>query len=184
MVSIVGGKLTTYRLMAQDTVDHIARNWGDQTPRTGITAHLSLDGSEDWESAVVDMESKAVEYGLREDTLRRLSLYGSELSAILDIMDKEPQVRGRIVADLPYVLAEVVYACRREMAANLDDVLERRLHISFEDRSHGRGAAPVVAAIMARELDWDAVETVRQIERYDGLATRNEVRTAALAIAG
>jgi glycerol-3-phosphate dehydrogenase len=166
MVSIVGGKLTTYRRMAQDAVDYIVRSWGENPPRTGITAHLSLQGSDDWQLAVAEIESRAADYGLEEDSIRRLSLYGAEISSILDILSEEPEVRRRIVPDLPYIMAEVVYACRHEMVANLDDVLERRLHIAFEDWSQGREAAPAVAAVMSRELRWDPGETARQIERY------------------
>lgn len=169
MVSIVGGKLTTYRRMAQDTLDHIERQWGEHPPRLSITSHLSLEGSDDWQQAVAELQSKAAEYALSEDSIRRLSLYGSELTAILDIMAQDPEMRRRIVPDLPYVMAEVVYACRREMAANLDDVLERRLHIAFEDWSQGRDAAPAVAAVMVHELGWDPAEAARQKDRYAAL---------------
>ena len=67
--------------------------------------------------------------------------------------------------DLPYVMAEVVYACRYEMALDLADVLERRLRISIEDRSYGVEAAPRVAALMGRELGWDE-ECRCQLGRY------------------
>jgi glycerol-3-phosphate dehydrogenase len=147
-------------------VDHVVRSWGENPQRTGITAHLSLEGSDDWQLAVAELESRAADYGLAEDTIRRLSLYGAELCVILDIMSEEPEMRRRIVPDLPYLMAEVIYACRHEMAANLDDVLERRLHIAFEDWSQGREAAPAVAAVMSRELGWDPPETTRQIDRY------------------
>ncbi|MEO8285089.1 MAG: glycerol-3-phosphate dehydrogenase/oxidase [Chloroflexota bacterium] len=166
MVSIVGGKLTTYRRMAQDTVDHLVRGWGKKPPKHSITANLALEGTADRELATADLESRSVEYGLEADVIRRLSLYGTELFAILDIMATDAAMRRRIVPDLPYVMAEVVYACRREMVANLDDVLERRVHISFEDRDRGTTVAPAVAEVMAVELGWDAAEVVRQVERY------------------
>jgi glycerol-3-phosphate dehydrogenase len=72
-------------------------------------------------------------------------------------------------------MAEVVYACRCEMAATLDDVLQRRTHVAIEDREHGMGAAGRVAAVMARELGWDEEEIARQIAEYDRL-------TALLAV--
>jgi glycerol-3-phosphate dehydrogenase len=63
-------------------------------------------------------------------------------------------------------MAEVVFACRYEMAINLDDVLARRLHINFEDRARGADAAPAVAQVMAHELNWDAAEIDRQVASY------------------
>jgi glycerol-3-phosphate dehydrogenase len=74
-------------------------------------------------------------------------------------------------------MAEVVYACRYEMAMDLSDVLERRLRVSLEDWSHGVEAAPGVAALMCKELGWDEAETRRQIERYgDRMAGEYGVR--------
>ena len=71
-----------------------------------------------------------------------------------------------IVPDLPYVLAEVAYACRSEMAMTLDDVLTRRLHLNFEDWSQGTQPAPQVANVMSRELGWSASEIEAQVMRY------------------
>ena len=72
----------------------------------------------------------------------------------------------RIVPDLPYIMAEVVYACRYEMVVALEDVLVRRLHINFEDWGHGVEVAPAVAGRMARELGWDEAEAARQVADY------------------
>ena len=93
----------------------------------------------------------------------------------LALVREDRTLAERIVPDLPYTMAEVVYACRCEMAATLDDVLERRTHVAMEDREHGMGAAERVAACMARELGWDDAEVARQIADY-------ERRTALLAV--
>jgi len=73
------------------------------------------------------------------------------------------------VPDLPYLYAEVVYACRAEMAMTLEDVLARRTRIILEDGARGVGVAPEVAALMARELDWSGDQTNAQVERYRAL---------------
>jgi glycerol-3-phosphate dehydrogenase len=164
IVSIVGGKLTTYRRMAQDAVDRVARRRGD--PPSRVTERLPLSGSEGWREAAEAVKGATPRFGLRADTVRRLVSYGSNGRAILDLLQEDPVLSARIVADLPYIMAEVIYACRYEMSIDLSDVLERRLRISFEDRFHGAIAAPAVATLMARELGWDGTEVQGQIKRY------------------
>jgi glycerol-3-phosphate dehydrogenase len=106
---------------------------------------------------------------LGADTVARLSSYGANSRAILDIIRQEPLLAERIVPDLPYIMAEVVYACRYEMAMELADVLERRLRIGIEDWSHGVDAAPRIAALMAAELGWGEAEVKCRLERYGTL---------------
>jgi glycerol-3-phosphate dehydrogenase len=164
MVTIIGGKLTTFRRMAQDTVDYIQKR--QDTPVQHVTEILPLEGCADWQAAEAQLKASAPALGLRKDTVTRLATYGANARVILDIMKEDSSTAARIVDDLPYILADVVYACRYEMAIDLADVLERRLRISFEDRTHGTRAAPLVAALMARELGWDESEIKCQLERY------------------
>ena len=164
MVTIIGGKLTTYRRMAQDTVDHISK--GQKKRITHVTEQLTLSGCEDWQTAQAELAQAAQALQLQPATIRRLSTYGSNSRTILDLIREEPVLSNRLVPDLPYVMAEVAYACRYEMALDLADVLERRLRISIEDWSHGVEAAPQVAALMARELGWDDATTQCRLEQY------------------
>ena len=170
MVTVTGGKLTTYRRMAQDVVDHVARARGDRV--THVTEHMPLEGAMGWQQAAEAVAAAAPRYNLQPDTVARLGLYGAAARRILDLLAEDVSLAARLVPDLPYIMAEVAYACRYEMAARLDDVLARRLHVNFEDRARGAGAAPVVAAHMARELGWDDTETERQVAAYRaGLAS-------------
>jgi glycerol-3-phosphate dehydrogenase len=153
--------------MAQDTIDHVTRQQGKRVAHA--TERLPLSGSEDWPRAHEDLKAAATEFQLRPDTVRRLSMYGSSSRVILDLMRATPELAARIVPGLPYIMAEVVYACRYEMALDLADLLERRLRISFEDRSHGTQVAPTVAALMAEELGWDETEVHRQVNSYRSL---------------
>jgi glycerol-3-phosphate dehydrogenase len=164
MVTIVGGKLTTYRRMAQDALNHIAR-LHDAKP-SNPTEHLPLDGTEGWGEARKTLWLEGSSLRLSKDVLRHLATYGTNSRAILDLVRKNPRLGTRVVADLPYIMAEVVYACRHEMAVTLADVLERRTRISLEDRQAGAGAAEAVARCMAAELGWDDPEIERQISAY------------------
>ena len=164
MVTVVGGKLTTYRRMAQDAVDHVSRQLGK--PISHVTEHLPLVGAEDWHVAAQTVQAAAQTYNLGTDTVRRLGNYGAEAATILRLIEADVKLSARIVPDLPYLMAEVVFACRFQMAIDLGDVLERRLHINFEDWSRGADAAPAVAQVMARELGWTERQTERQIADY------------------
>jgi glycerol-3-phosphate dehydrogenase len=173
MVSIVGGKLTTYRRMAQDTMDRVDRMLGRE-PRPA-TRDLPLSGTQGWRTAIEQMKEDGPSLGLGTDVVRRLAGYGSHCQLILGLVRDDRMLAERIVPDLPYIMAEVVYACRYEMAATVDDVLQRRTHVAIEDRAHGLGSAGRVAAVMARELGWDDAEVAAQLADY-------ERRTALLAV--
>lgn len=178
IVTVVGGKLTTYRRMAQDTIDHIARQQGKSVAHA--TERLPLSGSEDWPGAHADLKAAAAQFRLKPDTIRRLSLYGSSSRVLLDLMRATPDLADLVVSGLPYIMAEVIYACRYEMAIDLADLLERRLRISFEDRSHGVQVAPRVAALMAQELGWDEAEVRCQVNSYHSIVAESfQTRTAA-----
>ncbi|MDQ6694749.1 MAG: glycerol-3-phosphate dehydrogenase/oxidase [Chloroflexota bacterium] len=164
MVTIVGGKLTTYRRMAEDTMEHIARQIGGRSEHK--KGPLPLAGSDGWKEAAAQVQARAAGYGLRDDTVRRLGNYGSSALTLLSLIDEDRALARRVVADLPYIMAEVVFACRHEMAMQLDDVLVRRLHINFEDWERGLRVAGDVAALMARELGWDAGHESYQVSRY------------------
>jgi glycerol-3-phosphate dehydrogenase len=164
MVTVVGGKLTTFRRMAQDTLDHVCKRLS--RPIRHVTEHLPLIGAENWQDAVQAIKDAAPIYGFGEDTIQRLSAYGSQAAAILDLIAADSTLAARVVPDLPYIMAEVVYACRYRMAMQLPDILERRLHLNFEDWDRGVKAAPAVAAVMAHELNWPQSETERQITQY------------------
>jgi glycerol-3-phosphate dehydrogenase len=95
--------------------------------------------------------------------------FGSNANTVLDLVNEDKSLRERLIPDLPYLHAEVVYACRAEMAMTLEDVLARRTRIILEDGTRGMGIAPAVAALMARELGWSNDQTHSQVEQYRAL---------------
>ena len=164
MITVTGGKLTTYRRMAQDALDHLARRW--KQPITHPTESLTLDGAEGHAACQDALRQAAARFGWGQDVLARLAQYGGQAKAILALCAGDGALAQRIVPDLPYIMAEVLYACHHEMAVTLEDVLARRLHIQTEDWSQGAEPAPAVARLMAGALGWSAHETMRQVERY------------------
>jgi glycerol-3-phosphate dehydrogenase len=168
MVTIVGGKLTTYRRMAQDTVDVLAKR--DGMPISHPTRQLLLAGAISWRDAKREIEARGHELGLAPEIVEHLEFnFGSTAGDILDLVDGDSSLRKRIVPDLPYIYAEVVYACRGEMAMTLEDVLARRTRIILEDAARGAGVAAEIAALMAGELNWSSDQTRAQVERYRAL---------------
>ncbi|HEX9134959.1 MAG TPA: glycerol-3-phosphate dehydrogenase/oxidase [Ktedonobacteraceae bacterium] len=152
LVTIVGGKLTTYRRMAQDTVDVLSRRDGS-TP-IHPTQNLPLQGSAGWLAKQRDVEIKGLALGLSPQTIKHLRNYGSEALALLELIEDDAELGRRLIDDLPFIRAEVVYACRHEMAMTPSDVLARRTSIMLEDRQRGLGALDDVVALMAGEHNW------------------------------
>jgi len=181
MVTIVGGKLTTYRRMAQDTVDVLAKR--DGMPISQPTKNLLLAGAIGWRDARREIEARGQQLGLAPDIIEHLEFnFGSHARSILDLIEKDESLRERLVPDLPYVRAEVVYACRAEMAMTLEDMLARRTRIILEDGARGASIAPQVASLMARELGWSSDQTNSQVEQYRALV-RHQLESEGLQAA-
>lgn len=165
LISVSGGKLTTYRRMAQDVVDRIDRR--EQRARAHPTLKLTLHGSSGWAEARPDVRAQGQTLRLANDIIDHLGgAYGADALRVLALVAEDATLSERLLADLPYIRAEVLYVCREEMALTLEDVLQRRTHITLEDRLCGTGIASEVARLMSHELGWSAEVETRQIESY------------------
>jgi glycerol-3-phosphate dehydrogenase len=170
MVTVTGGKLTTYRQMAADAVDKVVKSLlgsaGAKAPSRSPTARLRLRGAEGWE-AVGDA---AVGLGLDRSTGEHLARrYGGEANALLIALAAEPELAEPLVAGLPYLRIEARHAARHEMATTLTDVLSRRTRALLLDRAAARAAAPMVAADLATVLGWDDAEQARQVANFESV---------------
>lgn len=166
LVTIVGGKLTTYRRMAQDTMDLLSRRDGVTSP-SHPTRSLPLEGSAGWPRAQSKIAAEGSALGLSAEITAHLGKsYGSEALAILELVKEDASLSKRLIDDLPYIRAEVIYACRYEMAMTPADVLARRTSIVLEDRQRGLGVLDEVAALMARELAWNADQQMDVVHAY------------------
>ncbi len=165
LVTIVGGKLTTYRRMAQDTVDVLNRR--DGTRPLHPTQSLPLQGSAAWPTVKRDIASKGVALGLSPQTIEHLGKsHGANAVQVLDLVASDASLGELLIDDLPYIRAEVVYACRQEMAMTPYDVLARRTSITLEDRRRGLGVLDEVAAFMAKEHSWSAEQQQSMVDAY------------------
>ena len=166
LVTIVGGKLTTYRRMAQDMVDVLSRRDGAKA-KLHPTRNLPLSGSANWPAVQRDLEVKGGALGLSPRMIAHLGeSYGSHATSLLSLVEGDAALGALLVADLPYIRAEVVFACRHEMAMTPYDVLARRTSIILEDREHGAGVVDDVAALMAKELGWSPEQQKAMVDDY------------------
>ena len=165
LVTIVGGKLTTYRRMAQDTVDVLSRR--DGTKPLHPTERLPLQGSAGWPVIEKELELLGTSLGLDGEEIAHLGhCYGTEARGIYELIQDDPSLGTRLVGDLPYLRAEVIYACRQEMAMTPYDILARRTSLTLEDRDRGLGLVDEVANMMARELSWTPQTPREMIDAY------------------
>jgi glycerol-3-phosphate dehydrogenase len=164
LISVLGGKWTTYRAMAEDAVNAVQQQLG--LPVGGcITRDSALSGSEGYSEAYP--LTLAASYGVAAETARHLAeKFGTRAAAVLDLAKQEPELAQPIVEGYPAIRAEIAYSARNEMAATLDDVLERRTGLQFFSWDCARAAAPVAAAVMQREMGWDEAETRREVTEY------------------
>lgn len=172
LVTVTGGKLTTYRRMAADTMrqveDALGTSGGPASPagrgrgrRAQGTTRIRLHGTPAGRGAERARRSGA---GTPQDRLERR--YGTEAAAVRALADGRPELLEPVVDGLPYQGVEVVYAVREEMALTLDDVLGRRTRAVLQDARAAASAAGAVAQLMADELGWSPEQAQRHAERF------------------
>ncbi len=165
MVTIIGGKLTTYRRMAQDTVDVL--NKRDGMPIAHPTLNLPLSGAMDWKRAQRELARRCAALGVPPDVERSMEWnYGRNALDILDLVEADSTLGQRVIPDLPFIRAEIVYACRAEMAMRLDDAIARRVRIELEASDRGVDVATAMARLMASELGWTPDEAQAEADNY------------------
>lgn len=163
LVSILGGKWTTYRAMAEDTIDAVEDVLGVRRTQAS-TRHHRLSGSEGYTSD--QWKALASQHGLAEATARHLSeKFGNEAFTVAAIADN-PELKMLLISGAPWIQAEVVYCARHEMAVTIEDVLARRIGLQFFSWKMAIEAAPVVAQHLARELGWTEQQKQQAIHDY------------------
>ncbi len=160
LVSIIGGKLTTYRNLAEQTVDRIAKLQKRRLPacRTRTT---DLPGAFGVDTARESLVAQGV---LSEEGIRRvLDVYGGRASGLVKLCNDNPALARALDSDGRVLAAEVVFALRDEFAVTLTDIVFRRLMIGF-DADQGRDLYEDIAALAAEEAGWGPEETTQQLE--------------------
>ena len=152
VITVTGGKLTTYREMAEDAVDEALSMLGKRARCR--TKSLRMLGA----------TSRSITKS------RHLhGRYGSLATELEQLERSNPDLAQPLVEGLPYRRSEAVFAVREEMARTLEDVLSRRTRALLLDREASLRAAPAVAALIAAELGWDDAETSQQVQQFRSL---------------
>ena len=139
MLTIAGGKLTTFRPMAQAVVDQAARLLGHRSPGRSLSRSVALPGGE---ARVFDsFRAPGLELGLPEATVDYLlRQHGAEIPAIYALCRQVPELKDPLHPEHPAIAAQVPFAIEREFACTAQDFLERRTRLTLETRDHGQAA--------------------------------------------
>ncbi|HBR93512.1 MAG TPA: FAD-dependent oxidoreductase [Opitutae bacterium] len=152
LITLTGGKWTTYRKMAEDVIEQ-AETLGGLEHKRCQTEDMQIHG---WTRAAASQAN--------------LASYGSDALRIQDLIKEQPELGEKVHAQLPYQQAEVVWHAREEMARTVEDVLARRTRALLLNARASIEAAPAVAKILAKELSRDATWEAEQIKAYTELA--------------
>ena len=158
LITVTGGKLTTYRRMAQDAIDHAVQRLGLHGHR-GLTEHVMLVGAESVDAATA--------------TGHLESRFGSEAPVVRQLAEND-DFSAPMIPGLPYLRAEVVFAARHEMARTVDDVLSRRTRARLFARDASIAAAADVASLLGGELGLSVATQRAQAETYRARVSRAE----------
>jgi glycerol-3-phosphate dehydrogenase len=166
LISIAGGKYTTYRVMAADAVDagsedllkRVAPSCTDRVPLLGADGFFAMQNQ---------VEALAADYGLHPYRVRHvLDRYGSMIRDVLDPGLADPALLRTVPGAPDYLMAEISYAVTHEGALHLEDVLTRRTRISIEYPHRGEESAAAVAELIGGVLGWDADQREGEVRNY------------------
>lgn len=154
LISIIGGKWTTYRKIAEDVINKTIKT--HQLPYSACkTKRLSIHGNK----ITSDLDKE-----------NHLYIYGTDIPEILKLQESQPELKEKLHPHYPYTLAEVVWAIRYEMARTIEDVLARRVRLLFLDAKATIDCCEKVAQLLATELNKDNVWTNNQITAFKKMA--------------
>jgi glycerol-3-phosphate dehydrogenase len=166
LLLVAGGKYTTYRVMAADVIDRAVRRLGSVAPPSR-TDQLPLLGADGYAAAWRDRHDMARRHGVTAGVVEHLlERYGTLTVHLLAMIAADPSLGTPLAGAPEYLSAEVAYAALAEGALHLDDVLTRRMRISFETPHRGAESARHAAELMGAALGWDASVRDREVEHY------------------
>ena len=166
LISIAGGKYTTYRVMAADAVDACV-DFIPTRVAPSITERVPLIGADGYFALINQCESLGEKYGLHPYRIRRLlNRYGSLIDDVLFYAADDPSLLRPLEAAPQYLRVEVVYAAVDEAALHLEDILARRTRISIEYAHRGVDCAQEVADLVAPVLSWGPEKVAFEVETY------------------
>jgi len=166
LISVLGGKWTTYRAMAEDGINHAQRALGGQQVACK-TLDFLLTGAQGFTPDF--WKQLAQNYRLSPETAQHLAeKFGTDSPKVLELAAQDPQLLQPLTDGGFVIRAEVVYAIREEMAQTIEDILLRRVGVQFHSWREAAQAAPVVGQLLAQELAWSDAQTKQAIDAYLG----------------
>ncbi|WP_221393109.1 glycerol-3-phosphate dehydrogenase/oxidase [Dyadobacter sp. NIV53] len=163
LVSLLGGKWTTYRLMAKDAIDQIDGIFENKNACLTATHILAGGMNYNFESYRI-LEKK---YSLPADVCQHLvKKYGSRAENVCRLTTSDPELKERLDSGYPYIKAEIIYTVRTEMAVTPRDFLARRIRLEITDWDTTIRTLPIVADLMAVELNWTELQKQQHISDY------------------
>ncbi|MGC9157459.1 MAG: glycerol-3-phosphate dehydrogenase/oxidase [Terracidiphilus sp.] len=164
LVSILGGKWTTHRAMAEDGVNHALHLLGDSQARCK-TIDFPLFGAKGFHPGY--WRQLAEQHSLSTETAQHLAQkFGTAAPRVLEVAASQPELREPLYPGGAALACEVVYCVREEMARTIEDILARRVGIQFHRWKDAIAAAPVVGRLLGRELGWDESQTAEAVKAY------------------
>jgi glycerol-3-phosphate dehydrogenase len=182
LFSIAGGKLTTYRSMAEELMDKVSDVLhyvhGVKAVFLSGSPFDLLDGAFDEKYRSAMLKDIAAS-GLDEDVAGHLLyFYGARYGELLSLLRADESLASKIKAGHPYIWAEVRYAAERDCAVHLEDILSRRLHLVFEDPAQGLDVAERAAEIAGAVLGWSEETRRKEVSSYaDAVELTRRYRT-------
>jgi glycerol-3-phosphate dehydrogenase len=171
LITVAGGKLTTYRRMAAEVVDEAGKQLGgiapcstQERPLPGAAEPIYSSGYAGVTRLQVELEAEGVVDGAVAKQLA--NTYGARAPSVVARVKADPALGERLDAALAYVMAQVDVAVDEEQALTVEDVLGRRVPLLLRARDQGLGCADRVARRMAHKLGWDELRTAREADRY------------------
>jgi glycerol-3-phosphate dehydrogenase len=173
LVRVSGGKYTTYRQMAEETVDAALQVLGERpSSRPTKTATRRLVGAADRPQLDRLAEDLATQHGLAPAVAARLVARHGTLASDVLALGHELGLLGLVADGEDHLEVEVVWAARHELALSIDDVLSRRMRLVQEMPDRGAAIAPRVAALLGGELGWDSARQAREVDAFLASARR------------
>jgi len=154
LITITGGKWTTYRKMAEEIIDKAILK-GKLPKKPCVTQHLSIHGNKPTNNL---------------DRQNHLYIYGSDIPKILQLQEKEPELKEKLHPNYEFKMAEVVWAIRYEMARTVDDILARRVRLLFLDARAAIEVSEKTARLLAKELGRDEDWIAKEVSNFTAIA--------------
>jgi glycerol-3-phosphate dehydrogenase len=164
LISLLGGKWTTYRLMAKDTVDETEKILRGSVSDCKTGNHILIGGNNYNPNEYKELSKK---YNLSEEITQHLTdKYGSRAAQVADLTLKNPELAEQLTPQYPHIKAEVVYTAQEEMACTVRDFMARRTRLEIMDWQMANMLTPMVARLLGETLGWSEQAIVQEVRDY------------------